>query len=85
MGGIFISYRRDDALWCAGRLFDCLSDTFGAEHVFIDVESLHPAEHFGVEVQRRVAASDVVLVLIGEAWLESFDAESGCRSNGRRT
>jgi hypothetical protein len=74
MGGIFISYRRDDALWCAGRLFDCLSDTFGAEHVFIDVESLHPAEHFGVEVQRRVAASDVVLVLIGEAWLAVTDA-----------
>ena len=69
MPGIFISYRRDDTLWCAGRLFDRLSDTFGSGRVFIDVESLHPAEHFGVAVQRRIESSDIVLVLIGARWL----------------
>ncbi len=69
MAGVFISYRRDDTLWCAGRLFDRLSRTFGAGRVFIDVESLHPAEHFSVALQRRVSSSDIVLVLIGPRWL----------------
>jgi hypothetical protein len=69
MAGVFISYRRDDTLWCAGRLFDRLSRTFGATRVFIDVESLHPAEHFSVALQRRVSSSDIVLVLIGPRWL----------------
>jgi hypothetical protein len=74
MSGIFISYRRDDSLWCAGRLFDRLSDTFGAGRVFIDVESLHPAEHFSVAVQRRIESSDIVLVLIGRDWLSVTDS-----------
>lgn len=34
MGGIFISYRRDDSRGYAGRLRDTLSDHFGAEQVF---------------------------------------------------
>jgi hypothetical protein len=74
MPGIFISYRRDDSLWCAGRLFDRLSDTFGAGRVFIDVESLHPAEHFSVAVHRRIESSDIVLVLIGAHWLSVTDS-----------
>jgi TIR domain len=78
MSGIFISYRRDDSLWCAGRLFDRLNDTFGTGRVFIDVESLHPAEHFSVAVHRRIESSDIVLVLIGEHWLSATD------TSGRR-
>jgi hypothetical protein len=75
MAGIFISYRRDDTLWCAGRLFDRLADAFGPSRVFMDVESLDPAKHFAVEVRREVETSDIVLVLIGADWLRLTDAQ----------
>ena len=37
--GIFVSYRRIDSLAYAGRLFDRLSDHFGHERVFMDIEA----------------------------------------------
>ena len=38
MGGIFISYRREDTGPYAGRLGDALSHHFGANEVFRDIE-----------------------------------------------
>ncbi len=42
-GGIFISYRRDDAPAYAGRLYDRLASHFGKARVFMDVEGIEPA------------------------------------------
>ena len=38
--GIFISYRRDDSRHAAGRLADDLSQAFGAERIFRDIEGI---------------------------------------------
>ena len=46
MGGIFISYRREDSGPYAGRLRDTLSNHFGAEQVFRDIDSINPGERF---------------------------------------
>ena len=46
MGGIFISYRREDSGLYAGRLRDTLSHHFGAEQVFRDIDSINPGERF---------------------------------------
>jgi len=46
MSGVFISYRRDDSAGHAGRLFDHLSSTFGAEGVFMDVDDIRRGENF---------------------------------------
>ncbi len=75
---VFISYRRDDAAANAGRLFDWLSDQFGDAHVFLDTSRIAIGADFERVLGERLAAADVVLVVIGPRWLDIADA------NGRR-
>ena len=69
MPGIFISYRRDDQAGFAGRLADVLESAFGADNVFRDIEDIHPGEDFVVAIEGQLASVDVMLVVIGPAWL----------------
>jgi hypothetical protein len=39
-GGIFISYRRQETAASAGRLYDHLSERFGEDLVFMDIDSI---------------------------------------------
>ncbi|MBP5986901.1 MAG: toll/interleukin-1 receptor domain-containing protein [Azonexus sp.] len=71
MPGIFISYRRDDQAGFAGRLADALASTFGADNVFRDIEDIHPGEDFVLALEQQLATVDVMLVMIGPAWLTS--------------
>jgi hypothetical protein len=66
---IFISYRREDGAAFAGRLFDRLSGRFGAERVFMDVDDIEPGRDFVAAIEEAVAASSVLLVVIGRSWL----------------
>ena len=75
---IFICYRREDAAGHAGRLYDQLSSHFGTDSVFFDVEGIEPGADFVSVLERAVAASDTVLVVIGPGWLNSR-AEDGSR------
>ncbi len=43
-GRIFISYRRQETAWPAGRLYDVLVEHFPAEQVFKDVDNIDPGE-----------------------------------------
>lgn len=43
MGGIFVSYRRNDSQGEAGRLFDDLAKHFGEDSVFMDVAAIEGA------------------------------------------
>ena len=70
---IFISYRREDASGHAGRLFDRLVERFGREHVFRDFETIAAGDDFAEALRRKIAVSDVVLVLIGPRWLAATD------------
>src|ERR1043166_6925007 len=65
---IFISYRRNDTKDMADRLYKDLQATFG-EGVFKDDQDLPPGKPFPASLERRLVASDVVLVLVGERWL----------------
>lgn len=71
MPSIFISYRREDSAGFAGRLADALERDFPAEQVFRDVDDIRPGEDFVRAIEDRLAAVDVVLVLIGPHWLEA--------------
>jgi hypothetical protein len=73
---IFLSYRREDTKYVAGRLHDRLVDRFGRGNVFMDVVSVEPGVDFGDSVERAVAASDVLIALIGPSWL-SITGEGG--------
>jgi len=77
-GKIFISYRRADSAYAAGRLYDRLSTRFGEEHVFMDVEHLDPGVNFVEAINKAVSECDVLIALIGPQWLNAQD------DNGKR-
>ncbi|GAA1840972.1 hypothetical protein GCM10009836_20380 [Pseudonocardia ailaonensis] len=65
---IFLSYRREDTQHAAARLGDRLRATFGADSVFMDVESIEPGLDFVDVVQSALASSTVCLAMIGTRW-----------------
>jgi TIR domain len=70
-GGIFISYRREDAALYARVLKDRLSEHFPAALVFMDADSI------GVDftvITQAVSRCDILLVLIGREWLTMTDS-----------
>jgi hypothetical protein len=78
MSGIFTSYRREDSAPHAGRLCDRLSERFGADQVFMDVDDIAPGTDFTERLRAKVASCDAMIVVIGKGWLNAVD------ENGRR-
>jgi TIR domain len=68
MGGIFISYRRDDVAGQVGRLFGRLAAHYGEDFIFMDVESIRPSQQFESVIKNRIAECDVMLLAIGSRW-----------------
>lgn len=71
MALIFVSYRRQDTQSATGRLCDKLQTHFDAERVFHDIESIAAGADFAAAITSRIAASSVVLVMIGRRWLDA--------------
>lgn len=74
MARIFLSYRREDSGGWAGRLYDRLSQHFGDEHVFMDVDTIELGLDLVEVIQQAVRSCDVLLALIGRQWLTVADA-----------
>ena len=72
-GKIFVNYRRDDSIGMAGRLHDRLTQTFGPDKIFMDVDNIPVGEDFVAHLNNQVAACDVVLAVIGPNWLKAKD------------
>ena len=70
---IFVNYRRTDAGWCADRLEKELKDTFGEDHVFLDVRDIDAGDDFIGEIQAKLRRATAVIVLIGKNWLQVYD------------
>jgi len=77
-GRTFISYRRDDTQWVAGRLADSLSDHFGDDRVFRDIEGIGGRADFGEVIHGTLGAADAAVILIGSHHLTTTD-ETGQR------
>jgi tetratricopeptide (TPR) repeat protein len=73
-GQIFISYRRDDAPYPAGRLYDRLVVRLPKNPIFIDVD-LDPGIDFVEAIETSVGSCDVLIAVIGKRWLVSSDEE----------
>lgn len=71
---MFISYRRDDAAPWAGRLHMALEKHFRRDQIFMDVDSIRPGLDFARVLDAEVANCDVMLVVIGRAWVDAADA-----------
>lgn len=68
MGGVFISYRREDSAGWTGRLSEHLKERFGAESIFMDIDTIEPGVDFTEALQKAVSSCDVLLAMIGPEW-----------------
>ncbi len=70
---ISLSYRREDSVAIAGRLYDRLQSSFGKKNVFMDFDSIPGGADFREHISRTIEESDVVIALIGPNWLGQGD------------
>jgi hypothetical protein len=76
---IFISYRRFDAGWVAGRLQTELADHFGSKRVFSDVTHLRGGDVWRQTIDTTIAHAKVGIVVIGKDWLTAPGADGSAR------
>src|SRR5437899_340150 len=66
---IAISYRREDSLPFAGRLYDRLQSEFGRNNVFMDFDSIPYGVDFREHIKQIIGQSKVLVAIIGPNWL----------------
>jgi TPR repeat protein len=74
LGGVFISYRREDSGGFAGRIYDRLVSRLGRDSVFFDVDAIPPGRDFVDVLSERVGRCDALVAIIGKQWVSSVDA-----------
>jgi photosystem II stability/assembly factor-like uncharacterized protein len=67
---IFISYRRADTQQAAGRIRERLAERYGAENIFLDIDTIATGQRFLDAITRALARSDVLLMVIGARWTD---------------
>lgn len=72
MPRIFISYRYDDSQHITEALHERMCYYFGPENVFLDAGKIPAGVDFRYYLYEQIAASDVVLVVIGPQWLPTM-------------
>lgn len=69
MAGIVISYRRGDTQAMTGRLFDRLTERFGYDAVFMDIDKIPVGADFREYIRKTIADCNLMLVVIGDRWV----------------
>lgn len=75
---IFISYRHADSATIVSRIYERLAAAFGESNVFRDINSIESGKEIPKSIQRALADSNIVLVVIGRDWVTISD-KSGRR------
>lgn len=65
---IILSYRREDSAGVTGRIFDRLTQEFGTDRVFMDIDSMPAGVDFHHHLQEILADCGALLVVIGKSW-----------------
>lgn len=73
MTRIFINYRREDTSASASRVYEWLSERYGDDQVFMDVDTIEPGLDWEQAIDRAVGSADLVLALIGSDWLAELE------------
>jgi TIR domain len=71
MPSIFVSFRKADNRWMRDRVYQTLSESFGANEVFKSGESIPAGSDFAKVLRRQAAECKIMLVLIGTAWTDA--------------
>jgi len=66
---IAISYRREDSLSVAGRLYDRLQAEFGRNNVFMDFDSIPYGVDFRDHIRQIIGQAKVLVAIIGPNWM----------------
>lgn len=69
--GIFISYRRSDCQAQANGLHDGLTNRLSDARIFMDIDSIPAGVDFEEHIREAIDGCDVVLVLIGDNWMDT--------------
>ena len=69
MANIMISYRRSDSAAIAGRIRDHLAQYYGADAIFIDIDSIPLGIDFRQQIQEALTKNDILLALISPKWI----------------
>jgi hypothetical protein len=72
---IFISYRRNDDPYIAGRIRDHLTHHFGPESLFFDVDDIPPGRDFREVIHQALSKSQFLVAIIGPEWVHATDDE----------
>ena len=72
---IFISYRRDDSADVTGRIYDTLTQRFGKEAIFKDIDSIPFGVDFRKHLKEVIGSCGVLIAIIGDHWLTISDQE----------
>src|SRR5688572_22545282 len=78
---IYLSYRRGDTAGYAGRLYEQLTEHFGAGRVMLDIDDISPGYGFDEVIKEAVSSCAAVVVLIGRNWLDSTTGEGRVMDN----
>jgi TIR domain len=70
---VFLCYRRDDSAGYAGRVQDRLTQEFGRDLLFMDVDTIPLGVNFATVLHNEVAKCEVLLAVIGPHWLDARD------------
>ena len=68
---IFISYRRTDSEDITGRIYDRLTQQYGKDNIFKDVDNIPLGVDFRKHLDKAVGSCNVVIAVIGKNWLAS--------------
>lgn len=69
MTRIFINYRRQDTFNSTSRIYEWLSERYGEDQVFMDVDAIEPGLDWREAIEKAVGSADLVLAVIGNEWL----------------
>jgi hypothetical protein len=73
MSDIFISYRRGTASPYARGIYERLETQFGADRVFMDIDTMEPGVDFVEYIKTAVSSCRVLIVVIGPDWVATVD------------
>src|SRR6185295_7703769 len=69
---IFFSYRRSQARYVGGRIYDALCSEFGPRSVFRDVDSILGGGEWTSDIDKALNECRVVVAHIGEGWEDAL-------------
>jgi hypothetical protein len=75
VGGVFISYRREDARTYARAIYERLASRLGIENVFIDLDKIPPGSKYPTLLSDRLRSCEALIAIIGKQWLSIAGAD----------